>query len=117
MERSYRLHGFIVSLLIHAGLLLLFFFFYLTTPNPPLSSFLGVGIELNFGEMDAGTGDPSNMLPTNPELNDENLVAAATENNESEVENNEETEKDDINIVKDETAVHVKTEKEPKKNK
>jgi periplasmic protein TonB len=117
MDRSYKLHGFTVSLLFHAGLLLLFFFFYLSTPNPPLSTFSGGGIELNFGELDAGTGDPSNLLPTNPEPATENLLAAAeTENNESGDEINEDTEKDDINPVKDETAVPIKVEKEVKKN-
>ncbi|HEX8547700.1 MAG TPA: hypothetical protein VF691_12110 [Cytophagaceae bacterium] len=64
-EKSYKNHGIILSLLIHALLLALFFFFILKTPNPPLTEG-GSGIELNYGTVDEGSGDIQTMNEANP---------------------------------------------------
>lgn len=73
MEQSNKLRGFLLSVIVHAALLLIFLFFYLTPPDPPLSEMGlgGGGIELNYGMPDAGTGDPTNLNPANPETSDE----------------------------------------------
>jgi len=63
-EKSYKSHGIIISLLIHALLLALFFFFILKTPNPPLTEG-GSGIELNYGTVDEGSGDIQTMNEAN----------------------------------------------------
>lgn len=63
-----KVRGFVISLIIHSGLLLLFLFMYLTPPNPPLSDITtgGGGTELNYGDPLAGTNDLSNLLESDP---------------------------------------------------
>lgn len=122
-EKSYKSHGIILSLLIHAALLALFFFFILRTPNPPLAEG-GSGIELNYGTVDEGSGDIQTMNEANPSPVEEE-VAPADEN--TQVDNNptptteptppvEETSEKLITSEDDENTVKLKEEApKPKK--
>ena len=74
-ERSNRLTGFTVSLLVHAALLAVcFFLLKLTPPNPPLSDY---GLSVNFGVDDAGYGDIQTLEPAgeNPAASAESQAA------------------------------------------
>lgn len=79
IERSNKIKGFLISFVIHAAILLLFLLFYLTPPNPPLAELElgGGGVELNYGDPEAGTGDPTNLEPSTPEVQEEQVAALA----------------------------------------
>ncbi|MBX9853671.1 MAG: hypothetical protein K2X86_18155 [Cytophagaceae bacterium] len=73
VEKSYKNEALAISIGFHALLLLILFLFVLKPMDPPLGE-LGGGVDLNYGEVDAGTGDPNNLNPSDPNSGQENLV-------------------------------------------
>jgi periplasmic protein TonB len=106
----------LTSIALHAGLLLLFFFMVAwRPPNPPLPE---VGLEINFGMDDQGTGkiqpeEPVGSEGTQPE--EPNQPEEEMPNPEPQEPVETKVQEDPVVTTKEETPVRVEDKKEEKK--
>ena len=78
---KYKALGMFATISAHGGLLLFFLLFAMTTPNPPYpegGGGPGMGIEVNLGMSEVGTGDMQEDI-TFPELNESQVSSTAAE--------------------------------------
>jgi protein TonB len=117
-SRPYALAG---TIIFHGLLLFLFLYFVMSIPNPPLRSFGGSGIELNYGTTDAGSGDLQTLNQAN--ASDKNIesapadVTAASANTEESNQENQVQKEDQAAVVTGNEDVNYEVkQKEVKKS-
>jgi outer membrane biosynthesis protein TonB len=118
-EKSYKSEALSISTGILASLLLLFAFLFLEAPDPPLTkweSWGGGGVVLNIGDIYAGTGDPTNLKPT--DLNASENPENASLDNQLADNSSQPVETEEMTPTEDPEAVAITTkDKLKEKNK
>jgi periplasmic protein TonB len=120
-EKSSRPQALVASVILHGLLLLLFLFFVMRVPDPPLRSFGGSGIELNYGTTDAGSGNlqtlnQASASDQNVESVPADVTAATTNTEESNQENQNQNEEQAAVITGSEDVNYEVKQKEVKKS-